>query len=101
MVGVNTVWYEGEDCMHPTEVAPADCRVGRPNLNGSISGYKAHVLPPHQEDRTYSHYDRGLVRRVTYPHTRKNEAGSTHPSLTTNVLCISISRTLNGRKMDI
>ncbi len=46
MVTVNNGWYEGEDCMDSIEVASPVCRVGRPNLDGSIGGYKADPLPP-------------------------------------------------------
>ncbi len=67
--------------MNPTEVAPAVHRVGRPNLDGSIGGFKANPLPPHREDRDYSH----LVCRVTYPRARGMRRASTHPSLSMNV----------------
>ncbi len=44
---VQNGWYDREDCMDPTEVALPVRRVGRPNLDGSIGGFKAHTLPPH------------------------------------------------------
>ncbi len=43
---VQNGWYQGEDCMNPTEVAPSVCRPGKPNMDGSIGGHKAHPLPP-------------------------------------------------------
>lgn len=56
IVKVNSGWYEGENCMDPTEVAPPVHRMGRPNLDGSMGGYKAHALTLLLEDRTYFYY---------------------------------------------
>ena len=39
-------WYEGEDIMDPRQVASPVCRMGSPNVDGSIGGDKGYPLPP-------------------------------------------------------
>ncbi len=44
-------WYQGEDLMDPNDVAPLACRVGLPNVDGSIGGDTRYALPPPSESR--------------------------------------------------
>ncbi len=76
---VQNRWYQGEDLMDPRKVASPACRVGRPNVDGSIGGDKGHPLPPNQPNRQYFHDDRELCRRVTYPHAERDTKGKCSP----------------------
>ncbi len=53
--------------MDPREMASPACRVGRPNVDGSIGGEKGHPLPSKRPGRQYLHKNRQLNRQVTYP----------------------------------
>ncbi len=65
-------WFEGEDIMNPREVATPVHRVGKPNIDGSIGGDKGYPLPHGRPDREYFHGDRELIRRITYPHSKRD-----------------------------
>ncbi len=67
--------YQGEDVMDPTEVAPPACRVGQPNVDGSIGGDQRHPLTPNRSTWQHFYYDRELCRRVTYDRAEKDEKG--------------------------
>ncbi len=67
--------------MDPGEVASPACRVGRPNVDGSIRGDQGNALPPNQTGRQYSYYGRGLHRQVTYSRADKDEKGK-YPHIT-------------------
>ncbi len=53
-------WYQGEDLMDPGEVASPACRVGRPNVDGSIGGDQGNTLPPNCSSWQYYHEGREL-----------------------------------------
>ncbi len=78
---VDSGWYQGEDVMDPSEVASPACRVGQPNIDGSIGGGQRNALPPNRPTRLYSYYGRELRRRVTYDRAEKNEKGK-NPHIT-------------------
>ncbi len=78
---VDNGWYQGEDVMDPSEMASPACRVGRPNVDGSLGGDQGNALPPNRPTRQYSYYDRELHRRVTYDQAEKNEKGK-YPHIT-------------------
>ncbi len=78
---VDSGWYQGEDVMDPSEVASPACRVGQPNVDGSIGGDQRNALPPNRPTRQYSYYGRELHRRVTYDGAEKNEKGK-YPHIT-------------------
>ncbi len=61
--------------MDPREVASPACRVGWPNVDGSIGGDKGSPLPPKRPSRPYYHNNRELSRQVTYPRAEKDEKG--------------------------
>ncbi len=67
--------------MDPGEVASPACRVGRPNVDGSIGGDQGNALPPNRTSRQYSYYGRELHRRVTYSRAKKDEKGK-YPHIT-------------------
>ncbi len=80
-VRIDNGWYRGEDLMDPREVASPVCRVGRPNVDGSVGGDQANPLPPQRPGRQYSHYDKELRWQITYPRSEKVERGK-YPHIT-------------------
>ncbi len=48
---IDNGWYQGEDMMDPSDVAPSVCRVGLPNLDGSIGGDTRYAVPPSRSSR--------------------------------------------------
>ncbi len=89
-------WYQEEDYMDPIKVASSVCRVGKPNLDGSIGGHKGYPLLPRREGRDYSHYQWELARRVIYPCTQGTRWVSTHQSPSRNVLHGKSTNTRNA-----
>ena len=67
--------------MDPGEVASPACRMGRPNVDGSIGGHQGNALPSNSTGRQYSYSGRRLHRQVTYPYADKDEK-SKYPHIT-------------------
>ena len=78
---IDNGWYQREDVMDPSDVAPPARRVGLPNADGSIGGDQRLALPPARPSRQYSYYGRELRRRVTYGREEKNDKGK-YPHIT-------------------
>ncbi len=72
---IDNGWYQWEDVMDPSDVAPPACRVGLPNADGSIGGDQRLALPPARPTRQYSYYGRELCQRVIYGREEKNNKG--------------------------
>ncbi len=78
---INNGWYQWEDLLDPSEVAPSARRMGLPNVDGSIGGDTRYALPPPRESRSNFYHDRELHRRVTYDRATKNDKGH-YPHIT-------------------
>ncbi len=50
---IDNGWYQREDLMDPNDVAPPACRIGLPNVDGSIGGDNRLALPPPMEPSTF------------------------------------------------
>ena len=74
-------WYQGEDLMDPNDVAPPACRIGLPNVDGSIGGDNMLALPPPRQSRHNLYYGRELCQRVTYDRAAKSDKGK-YPHIT-------------------
>ncbi len=61
--------------MDPNDVAPPVCRMGLPNVVGSIGGDAKYTLPPPRQSRSNFYYGRELRRRVIYDRPPKNDKG--------------------------
>ncbi len=78
---IDNDWYQEEDMMDSRDVAPPACRVGHPNVNGSIGGDKEKPLPPQRSGRQYYYNGRELRRQITYSRAAKDEKGK-YPQIT-------------------
>ncbi len=78
---IDNGWYQGEDMMDPSDVAPPACRVGLPNVDGSIGGDTRYALHPSRPSRHNLYYGRELRRRVIYDRAAKNDKGH-YPHIT-------------------
>ncbi len=78
---INNGWYQWEDLLDPSEVAPPARRVGLPNVDGSIGGDTRYALPPPRESRSNFYYNRELHRQVTYDRGTKSDKGH-YPHIT-------------------
>ncbi len=65
--------------MDPSKVATPVRSVVRPNTDGSIGGDKGYALALCRPDREYFHHDRQLLRRVIYPHAKRDAKGKCSP----------------------
>ncbi len=70
---VQNGWHEGEDCTNPPRWHPLF--TGQENPTRMDQSVGTRVTPYPRDDRNYSHYQRGLARRVTYPHAQRDEVG--------------------------
>ncbi len=60
---IDNGWYQGEDIMDPNDVDPPVCRLGLPNVDGSIGGDAKYALPPPRQSRSNFYYSREWRRK--------------------------------------
>ncbi len=87
--------------MDLNEVASPACRVGQPNVDGSIGGDQRHALTPNRPTQQHFHYDRELCRGMTYDRAEKMRKVDTLTLRIRNVLRAPRIKTLPSEVMTI